>query len=223
MAEWKHTHEYEAEGSPRTFRAICSRADTRPALPVEGIRPNLRMQFATQPTREASPTVISRADRVRASCWSAVHRLRSRSFSAFVKIERFSKTSISVSKIQTCCLFPAMTIFPMRRSRGVSRGFRLQRAPLPTRIGRKAHIGVVLEGLRIACTIRRLLPASGLSGTLRNTLCFPRFATFTPSKKHAGAPPAAPTHSRSQLLLALTSLDGVTVSILEGRPRRYGF
>ena len=102
MAQWKKHSKYKAEGSPRTSRAICSRADTRPALPVDWIRPNLRWQLATQPTREASPTVISRADRVRASCWSPVHRLKSPSFSTIVKIVRFSKTSISVPKIQTC-------------------------------------------------------------------------------------------------------------------------
>jgi len=65
------------QGSPGTSRAIGSRADTRPASPTQGIRPNFRRQFAIEPPQEAFPTVLSLADRVRASRWSPVHRLRS--------------------------------------------------------------------------------------------------------------------------------------------------
>jgi len=65
------THsKYEAEGSPRTSRAICSRADTRPALPTEEIRPNLPGQFATQPPREALQP-LSRAPIACARCVGA--------------------------------------------------------------------------------------------------------------------------------------------------------
>jgi hypothetical protein len=55
----------------------------------------------TTPARSA-PTVISRADRVRALRWSPVHRLISPKTPTIVKIVRISKMSISVPKMQTC-------------------------------------------------------------------------------------------------------------------------
>jgi len=73
--KWKHTQN-PMHGSPRTSRAIGSHANTRPASPTEGIRPNFRRQLAITP-REKRFQPFPRASIACARHWSPVPRLRS--------------------------------------------------------------------------------------------------------------------------------------------------